>query len=305
MSKWRVLSGLLFFVVWAACRDTRKSTVDSARASLPPVFPGAPVGGTNWDENAGALLVVSAGSADDSALIVLPDVSDSTIAFLHGTRPQLNGMSVDLFGRSGKIASSETLTVVSAVDSSEGCFTWPAAKLHTQKTGWAVGFASGHVDAIPLDSIEAMNSVDSAALAALLTQNASTLPVTADPVFRGLPFRIRSAYTFRLDSVAGVVADVIRSVNEEATPRLEHLLFIGEKPASSPGKYSVVYFNRTAGAEESTQVTELLALVAIGKSKEPAAVISVEYGDGGRYELLTRIAPSEWRTMWRSAFTGC
>jgi hypothetical protein len=232
-------------------------------------------------------------------------VSDSTIAFLHGTKPQLNGVSVDLFGRSGKIASSETFTVVSPVDSSEGCFTWPAAKLKTQKTGWSVGFASGHVDALPLDSIEAMSSVDSAALAALLAQNASTLPVTADPAFRGLPFRVRSAYTFRLDSVAGVVADVIRSVNEEATPRLEHLLFIGEKPASSPGKYSVVYFNRTAGAEESTQVTELLALVAIGKSREPAAVISVEYGDGGRYELLTRVAPSEWRTMWRSAFTGC
>ena len=305
MSKRRALSSLLLLTVSLSCRDSRTSGVDSSRVSLPPVYPRAPAGSTNWNENAGALLLVSAGNADDSALIVLPDVSDSTIAFLHGTKPELNGVAVDLFGRSGKIATSETFTVVSSVDSSEGCFTWPAAKLKAAKSGWSVGFAAGHVDAVPLDSIEAMTSVDSAALAAVLTQNASTLPVTADPSFRGLPFRIRSAYTFRVDSIAGVVADVIRSLNEEAAPRLEHLLFIGEKPASAPGKYSVVYFNRTAGAEESTQVTELLALVTVGKSKQPAAVMSVEYGDGGRYELLARVAPSQWRTTWRSAFTGC
>jgi hypothetical protein len=269
------------------------------------VFPSAPGGTTNWDENAGALLLVASDNADDSAVIVLPDVSDSTIASLHGTKPELNGVSVDLFGRSGRIASAEALSVVSPVDSSQGCFTWPAAKLRPAKTGWSVGFASGLVQAIPLDSIDAMTSVDSARLAAAITQNASTLPATADPAFRGLPFRVRSAYTFRLDSVAGVIADVIRSVNEEANPRLEHLLFIGEKPASSTGGYSVAYFTRAAGAEESTQVTELLALVRLGKSRQPAAVISVQYGDGGRYELLARVAPAEWRTRWRSAFTGC
>lgn len=295
----------MILVACTACRETRKSAVDSTRVSLPPVFPGAPVGGTNWNENAGAVLIVAAGNTDDSALIVLPDVSDSTIAFLHGTKPALGGVAVDLFGRSGKIASAEQLTVISAVDSSEGCFTWPAAKLRASKAGWAVGFATGHVQPIPVDSIEAMNSIDSAALAATITQNASTLPVTADPSFRGLPFRVRSAYTFRVDSIAGIVADVIRSVNEEAAPRLEHLFLIGEKPLGAAGKYSVVYYSRTAGAEESTQVTELLALVLIGRSKSPAAVLSVEYGDGGRYALLVRVAPSEWRTTWKSAFTGC
>jgi hypothetical protein len=304
MSKERIIA-LVCVAACVACRDTHKSPVDSTRASLPPIFAGAPAGGTNWNDNAGVLLLVAAANADDSALVVLPDVSDSTIASLHGTKPELNGAAVDLFGRSGKIASAETFTVISAVDSSEGCFTWPAAKLRASTGGWSVGFAAGHVEAIPLDSIEAMSSVDSAALAAAVTANASTLPVTADPSFRGLPFRVRSAYTFRFDSTAGVVADVIRSVNEEAAPRLEHLLFIGEKPIGASGKYSVVYYNRTAGAEDSTPVTELLALVKIGRSRSPAAVVSVEYGDGGRYGLLMRVGPSQWRTTWRSAFTGC
>lgn len=297
---WVVLAAVIL-----GCRDTRGTAVDSTRASLPPIFPGAPTASTNWDDNAGALLVVSAGNAEDSATIVLPDVTDSTIAFLHGTKPELNGVTVDLFGRGGKVAQARALSVIAGVDSSEGCFTWPAAKLKTPTSGWSVGFASGHVEPIALDSIEAMPSVDSAALAALITQNASTLPATADPAFRGLPFRVRSAYTFDFDSTSAVIADVIRSVNEEATPRLEHLLMIGERPIGTTGKYSVVYFNRTAGAEESTQVTEVLAVVLIGKSKQPAAVISVEYGDGGRYGLLERVGKSEWKTTWRSAYTGC
>ena len=289
----------------AACQDAKETSDTSARVTLPPIFPKGPAANTNWDANVGAVLLVAAGNTEDSATIVLPDVTDSTIAFLHGSRPAVGGMLVDLFGRSGRIESGASFTVTSAVDSSEGCFTWPSAKLRTARSGWAVGFAAGHVIPIQLDSIEALPSVDSAALAASLTQSAALLPVTADPAFRGLPFRVRSAYTFRFDSVDAVVADVVRSVNEEANPRLEHLLLIGEKPAGVPGKYSVVYYNRSAGAEESTPVTELMAIVLVGKTKQPVAVINVEYGDGGRFGLLERTGAPRWRTTWRSAYTGC
>ena len=296
------------FVVLAlvvACSDAKDSRNSSARATLPPIFPKGPASTTNWNSNAGALLLVAAGNTDDSATLVLPDVTDSTIAFLHGTRPAVSGVIVDLFGRSGKIESGASFTVTSPVDSSEGCFTWPSAKLRSPRAGWAVGFAAGHVAPIRLDSIEAMPSVDSAALAAALTQSAALLPVTSDPAFRGLPFRVRSAYSFRFDSIDAVVADVVRSVNEEANPRLEHLLLIGEKPVGTTGKYSVVYYNRSAGAEESTPVTELMAMVLPGRTKQPVAVINVEYGDGGRFGLLERRDDGRWRPTWRSAYTGC
>jgi hypothetical protein len=171
--------------------------------------------------------------------------------------------------------------------------------------GWRIGFATGHVQAIKLDSIEAMPSSDSASLAASLAQTAATLPIASDPTFRGLPFRVRSAYTFRLDSVDIVIADVVRSVNEEANPRLEHLLIIGERPAGTTGKYTAGYYSRTAGAEETTQATEVLAVVRIGSSRKPAVVVNIEYDDGRKLGLIERTAPGQWRSIWRSAYTDC
>jgi len=170
---------------------------------------------------------------------------------------------------------------------------------------WRVGFAGAHVQAIKLDSIEAMTSTDSAALAVSLAETAATLVNASDPAFRGLPFRVRSAYTFRLDSIHVVIADVVRSVNEEANPRIEHLLMIGEKRAGSIGKYTTGYYSRTAGAEETTQATEVLAAVRVGSSRKPAVVVNIEYDDGRVLGLIERVASGQWRSLWRSAFTDC
>ena len=289
----------------SACRDRSREARETDRTSLPPIFPKGPAGSTDWNADAGAVILVRSGNTDDSAAVVMPDVTDSTISSLNGITPALNAVTVDLFGRSGKIESRVPLTVVSGVDTTEGCFTWPAARLRQAHPGWSVAFATGRVTPVVLDSIEGKSSVDSAALAVSLTQSAATLPATSDPSFRGLPFRIRSAFTFRFDSVDAVVADVVRSVNEEANPRLEHLLLVGEKPMGTPGKYSVAYYHRTAGAEESTQVTEVLAVILLGADKHPAAVLNVEYGDGGRFGLLERTQQGQWHTTWRSAYTGC
>jgi hypothetical protein len=138
-----------------------------------------------------------------------------------------------------------------------------------------------------------------------LAQTAATLPISADPTFKGLPFRVRSAYTFRIDDIDVVIADVVRSVNEEANPRLEHLLIVGERAAGSTGRYKVGYYNRTAGAEESTQATEILAAVLIGSARRPAVVVNIEYDDGGKFGLIERTGSGEWRSTWRSAYTDC
>jgi hypothetical protein len=94
-------------------------------------------------------------------------------------------------------------------------------------------------------------------------------------------------------------------VNEEANPRLEHLLIVGERAEGSTGRYKVGYYNRTAGAEESAQATELLAAVLIGSARRPAMVVNIEYDDGGKLGLIERTGPGEWRTTWRSAYTDC
>jgi hypothetical protein len=295
---------VLLVVSIASCRDKTRDAADSARASLPAVYPANPLGNTNWNVDAGPVMIVSRASGDTIA-IVLPEATDSTIESLQGVSPPMSGVTFDLFGRGGRIASSVGVLLLPPVDVKQECDSWPLAKLRSAHSNWRVGFSSGRVHAIVLDSIEAMPSADSAALAASLAQMAATLPIASDPTFRGLPFRVRSAYTFRLDSIDAVIADVVRSVNEEANPRLEHLLIIGERPAGTRGKYNLRYFSRTAGAEESTQATEVLAAVQIGAEKRPAIVVNIEYDDGGKLGLIERTGPDEWRATWKSAYTDC
>ncbi len=300
----RLFRATLLVFVLLACRDRGKDASDSARGSLPPVVSAGPANSTNWDVDAGPVMLVSIGNNADSAAVILPGVSDSTIASVQGTGAPIGGLVFDLFGRTGKVRGSTAVAAVRA-DTAQDCHAWPLVGVRTASPGWRIGFASGHAQAIELDSIEAMPSTDSAALAASLAQTAATLPIASDPTFRGLPFRVRSAYTFRLDSVDVVIADVVRSVNEEANPRLEHLLIIGERPARTSGKYAASYYSRTAGAEETTQATEILAAVRIGSSRKPAVVVNIEYDDGRKLGLIERTAPGEWRSIWRSAYTDC
>jgi hypothetical protein len=163
----------------------------------------------------------------------------------------------------------------------------------------------GNATAIALDSIGSLSSADSATLAASLAQSAAMLPHSADPVFVRLPFRVRSAYTFRLDSTEVVIADVVRSLNEEANPRIEDLFLIGERPIGATGKYTVGYFNRIAGAEETIQATEVLTALEIGPSRRPAAIVNVESEDGSQLGFIERVGAGQWRYTWKSAYTDC
>jgi hypothetical protein len=301
----RPLRAGLLALVLLACRDKGRGGADTARGSLPPVFPSAPASNTNWDVDAGPVMLLSVEGGTDSAAVILPEVSDSTIASVQGTTAPVAGLGFDLFGRGGRLAASTTVIPIQPPAVKQECDAWPLAKVHTSSSGWRIGFASGHAQAIKLDSIEAMSSTDSAALAVSLAETAATLAIASDPTFRGLPFRVRSAYTFRLDSVDVVIADVVRSVNEEANPRIEHLIMIGERPAGATGKYNTGYYSRTAGAEETTQATEVLAAVRVGSSRKPAVVVNIENDDGRTLGLIERVAPSQWRSIWRSAYTDC
>ena len=297
-------AGLLALVV-LACRDKGQGAGDSTRGSLPPISASAPGNSTNWDVDAGPVMLVSMGNSADSAAVILPDVSDSTIASVQEAVAPVRGFVFDLFGRAGNLEAFKIGQPQFQLTLRARCYAWPLAGVRAANPGWRVGFTSGHAQAIKLDSIEAMSSTDSASLAASLARTAATLPIASDPTFRGLPFRVRSAYTFRLDSVDVVVADVVRSVNEEANPRLEHLFIIGERPAGTTGKYTPAYYSRTAGAEETTPASEVLAAVLIGSSRRPAVVVNIENDDGRQLGLIERTAPGQWRSVWRSAYTDC
>jgi hypothetical protein len=250
-------------------------------------------------------MLASLGTNPDTAAVVLPEITDSTIASVQGSGAPVNGLTFDFFGRGGKLGGPAAVTAIQPAHDKQECDAWPVAHVHSSNSGWRIGFATGHAQEIKVDSIEAMPSTDSAALAVSLAQTVATLAVASDPTFRGLPFRVQSAYTFRLDTVDVVIADVVRSVNEEANPRVEHLLLIGERPVGSSGKFNAGYYNRTAGAEETTQTSDVLAVVRLGPSKKPAVIINMEYDDGRTLGLIERVSPGQWRSIWRSAFTDC
>lgn len=203
------------------------------------------------------------------------------------------------------MASSVPLSLLPSDSSKRECYSWPLARLPRAVKDWRVGLASGRASAIRLDSIEGRASTDSAALAASLAQTAAALPAASDPGFRGLPFRVRSAYTFRVDSMEVTIADVVRTVNEEANPRVEHLFIIGERPLGATGKFNVDYFSRTAGAEDTVQATDVLGVVQVGADKHPVVVVNIEYDDGGKLGLIERTAAGGWSATWRSAYTDC
>lgn len=299
----RVVSLLPFFLAVVACGDRRAGDSDSGQRSAGNGGPAVPVNATNWDLEAGSVMVMALGDSD-SVGIVLPQATDSSMPFQELSIAE-SDLKVDLIGRAGRIASGVVVSPVTRTVGAGECRSWPAGRIRSALSGWRVGFTTGRVTAIPLDSIEAMSSADSASLVNGIAQNVATLRSTSDADFRGLPFRVRSAYTFRTDSIAGVIADVVRSVNEEANPRLEHLFVLGERPVGSASNYRLAFYTRTAGAEEDAEVTELLAVVLIGRSKRPAAVVNIEYDEGGKLGLLERTGPVQWRYRWRSAYTGC
>ncbi len=301
-----VIPGRMFVPVLMvlACRDKPGNDANAGR-SLPAVFSLGPTSNTDWNVDAGPVMLLSAGNNSDSVSIVLPEATDSTIELIQNVAPPVSGFVFELFNRGGKVDSTRVLSSKMEADTTRECNSWPVGRTQTARRDWRVGFVRGHVSPLPLDSIATLPSADSAILAASLARTAATLPVSSDPTFRKLPFRVQSAYTFRLDSVEVVVADIVRALNEEANPRIEHLLLIGERPAGTKGKYAVGYFSRIAGAEETMQATDVLAAVRIGVSKSPAIVISVESEDGVKLGLIERTGPGQWRPTWKSAFTTC
>ena len=301
-----VVAGMILIplLVVLACRDKAGDNATRGK-SLPAVFSLGPSSSTNWNVNAGPVMLLSAGNSSDSVSIVLPEATDSTIDLIQDVTPPVSGFVFELFNRGGKVDSTRVSPEKLGADTTRDCSTWPIGRTQSAHPGWRVGFVRGNVRAIPLDSIESLPSADSAMLAASLTQTAATLPVSSDPTFRRLPFRVKSAYTFRLDSVEVVIADIVRTLNEEANPRIEHLLLIGERSTGTKGRYAVGYFSRIAGAEETMQATEVLAAVRIGVSKSPAIVVSVESEEGVKLGLIERTGPGQWRSTWKSAYTTC
>lgn len=288
------------------CRERSPAPIADTAASItaPPVS--TPVVRVNpgWDSTAGRALFLSRSDSPHSALVVLPDLTDSTVSatkrFDIGT---LSGLAVELFAKRGRTGSASIVTNDRS-NPVEGCLSWPQAQLSgATSADWRIALEKGRATGIRLDSLEGLPPADSAALARQITAAASAIHTKTDSVFVGIPFAVQHAYRFTVSGSVVVFAVVVRKINEEANPREERVVLVLERPAG--GSMTVAYQSRSAGPEEELQTTEMLAAVSFTSGNRPGIFISSEYEDGGNTILLERTGAVQWRSVWRSAYTGC
>jgi hypothetical protein len=309
-----VTVGLLLSMMAVGACERRGATPakDTAVPVTPPpestITTEAPPPPAAWDSSAGLALIVPAATPHD-ALIVVPAFTEGmrldSVSYEGQTLPS---GAVDLLAR-GRLVTRATIASTAPAKNEADCSTWPTAQLVSAQAGatipsWTVGFSAGRAEIIPVDSIEGLPRADSARLAADVARLASALPNDTAQGLRGLPFIVRTVRRFKPDSASDMlVAEVIRRLNEEASPREEQIFLVAGRDSAGP--YAPFYVERASGAEESLTTTDVLAVVRLGASRRLTLVLAREFGEGVAYSLLQRSGSRTWRARWTSAYAGC
>ncbi|MBX6330282.1 MAG: hypothetical protein IRY91_00395 [Gemmatimonadaceae bacterium] len=300
----------------AACERSRTTVPrDTALAVLPESAqaPNVPPAPPAWTPEAGPVMLVRSGNALDAAYVVFPEYNDSTLpdTVRFDTR-SVRGLPVELIGHDGAAGTARVASASSSTWIADSCVEWPTARLElagdsAQLADWTVAFEHASIRPIRLDSLQTLPSPDSARLAADITRLASALPDDTSRTFRGIPFVVRAAYRFAAaPRVQAIAADVVRKLNQEATPLEQHTLIVAERDAANPqAPYHAVYHERTAGSEESIETSDVLAGIQYPTPGHMALVLVREGIDATAYALLERGASGRWRVRWTSVHTGC
>ena len=289
-----------------ACRDARTvQSTDSTKAFNPSLDVTGLISGTGWDSTAGPIMVVPTSKDSTNAAIVLPGLTDSSLASMaHFELGALDNTKLDLFSPQGRVGSA-ILHVVSQPADLSGCPNWPAGRLEASvPSRWTIALEKGRATGIPISSMERMQGEDSARLVNDVINAAAHLREGGDTVFHGIPFSVRKGYRLAFPGLSVIVAEIVRKINEEANPREEHLLLVSERQVGD-SDYRVAFHARSAGVEESVEASDILAAFRLVGSGRPSVAVTFDYEDGRKIGLLERIPANGWRIIWKSAYTGC
>ena len=306
----RLILAMLAVVVACERAETPRAAPDSPRHDTAAVAPDSGEGVTDvdWREENGPVLAV-AGDSAAIAILVLPalDTPRTSVSDVD----TLRDLQVELFGPAGRVGSARLRPRAVASPDDEQCAEWPTAQLvqdpRRRVSRWSVGLAAGSAIAMTMDSLAGMHQPDSSRLAAEIARLASVVPSDTAPMFRGLPFRVHSAYRVLLKSgVTVVVATVVRTINQEANARTEHILIVAEPEGmgSSP-RLGLRYFERVSGSEESTETVDVLAALLLGAEQRPTIVLGRSDDSGTAFAFLERSAAGKWTLQWNSPYTDC
>lgn len=315
MAHRRTLSLFVALAVLGACEHGTKAPRAGTTTAAPPTTAGAPAApaATGWAPPLGPVLLVQGESPNDAIVVTAdasgPDTVTEQEAIAIRSRP------VVLLGH-GESVQVGLLQAAQGHASRDDCEAWPLWQVEpAQASGrplapWAVGFATdkpGAVEPIALDSVQTLGRGDSAHVAAEVTRLASTIAAGAGGSFQGLPFTVTSMWRFRAAAgVEGVAATLVRRIAEEARPLEERTFLIAERDSTRrDALYELAFHERSQGAEETNESTDLLAALRLPDATEPAIVISRDFGDGTAYGFVERGGPAHWRVRWTSRRAKC
>lgn len=301
----------VWLAVLGACDKTpRPGAVDTTQPVVPTIASDTvrPAVGTGWEANAGPFIVLpTVDGGRDAGSLIRPEANDSTVSDTTGLRAYAAKGRIELFSR-GALLGEARLSVERATNIDSGCTAWPVARLTgadgSLPRGWTAAFAKGKLTLVPLDSIEGLNTKDSAALAANIARLASSLPDDTVATFRGLPFVVLRAYRGEGGGNAFVVTTLVRRVNQEDAPREERLVMVIDGDRSAPATWKIGWHERAAGREDELVVSEPLMAFQLAGQTRTHLLFGRDDGEALSAAMLVRQG-GLWRVMWESALAGC
>jgi hypothetical protein len=278
---------------------------DTAETSAPPriTMPVQHLSRSRWDDAVGPWFVVPTENGPAGYVILpalAPDVALDTVRF---DIKALQEQHVQLFNHGTAVGEADI--EVTVLDSAADCPIWPTVQLRTSTTSWNVAFQPGRAHVFSQDTLAGLSAKDSSRLSIEVARLSSAVPNDTNVLFRGRPFVVRQAVRAVAGERVVLVAEVVRTINQEATPLQEHLLIIAEREVDARA-WSTVLAERSVALEESAETTDILAIFRPVTSPEALLVlVSRDFGEGGAFALFERAAPGVWRLRWTSPFAGC
>ncbi len=267
---------------------------------------------STYDPDLGQLLLLPL-PADLVAVLSPQQPLEAAIGDTSGLGARVRGGVVQLFARRGLVA--ERLLAAGEIQpgGDVACPSWPVGRLLARATdsvsitvrSWTVALPAGVARGIPLDSIEALPSRDSAALAAAVTRVVSgAAEADSAGAFRGLPFTVLRAYRTRDVTPGFVLSVLVRRIPQEDRPLEERWLVVVDAPADSTGSWRLAWMERASGREEELIASEPLAVLEVGQPAHVSVVLGRDDGTGTSLALLERVR-GRWRLRWESPIAGC
>lgn len=302
-------AGALATAGLAGCERSRTTppveSTQAVAADAPP-GPATAVVASGWVREAGRYLLVP-GPTPSVAWVVDPERREPLAAG--------DSLAVDLEADAGaalftadgtRLAARVTGPATAHAD--DGCpLPWPAVQLAEAGSAlapWSVGFVGDGGAPVPLDSLPALASADSTALAAVAARLASSLPVRDEAYFRGLPFALRAAHRFApAPGTQAFAALLVRRVSQEDAPIEERTFLIAEREGE--GQWTTTYQERSTGTEDDVASSDVLAALRVGDPGLVLLVLVRELPEGLAYRLLSREGAASWRVAWTSAVGRC